>query len=311
MTTLKNLLKGHDDDDFYKNYWTKKVLHKKGTSSDFDEILNWSDFNSIINYRDLSPHIRFSLNGKLLTPRDISSKQTRNNTWDIDEEKMSELIQHDATIIIETIHKLHPNLYNLISNLSDEFGETINVNAYCSSAGKRGFDKHTDAHEVFVLQIEGTKEWEIFDIENIFPVENQLNSSIEDKEYPSKVYTLEKGDLFYVPRGTWHRAFAKDEASLHLTIGIKCRTGLSVMNRLFSELKDDIHLRKNLNSSPVNEPFTGYKEEDVLEVLQKLNRITCDYINKVNTFTSQYNAYCSSGNRSKKIEYSFPTRKES
>ncbi|MFN7654097.1 MAG: JmjC domain-containing protein [Cyclobacteriaceae bacterium] len=305
METLKTILKGFDLNAFFKDHWTRNVLHVKGNSSDYNRLFNWEEFNSVVNYRDLAPHIKFSLNGKVLSPKELTSKLTRNGSLSLDDTIILDLVHRGSTVILQAIHKIHPHLNTFVNNLSDEFGESVEINAYCSYPGKRGFDKHTDAHEVFILQVEGSKQWEIYDIENIFPIENQLGSSIENKEYNCKIYKLEKGDVLYVPRGVWHSAFADNTTSLHLTVSIRCRTKLFVLNHLYSHLLENINIRKNLNSSIEAKTFSGYKKEDIKDALEQLRQITEGYLLDIDSFTNDYNKKCTAA-KATKVLLKFP-----
>ncbi|MBX2815140.1 MAG: cupin domain-containing protein, partial [Saprospiraceae bacterium] len=58
--------------------------------------------------------------------------------------------------------------------------------------------------------------------------------------------TLVKGDLLYVPRGMYHSAQALSGPSLHITIGIPCRTHIDFAHWMIDQLAHLPEMRKNL-----------------------------------------------------------------
>jgi ribosomal protein L16 Arg81 hydroxylase len=68
---------------------------------------------------------------------------------------------------------------------------------------------HVDAAHVLAVQLKGTKTWEVY---------RELGDA--DTVPPAQTVTLSPGDLYYLPPGTPHRAFAGDSGSLHVTFAI-------------------------------------------------------------------------------------------
>ena len=52
--------------------------------------------------------------------------------------------------------------------------------------------------------------------------------------------------MLYIPRGHWHYAIALDEPSLHLTLGVHCKTGIDFLEWLVSELRQQEEWRISL-----------------------------------------------------------------
>jgi hypothetical protein len=57
---------------------------------------------------------------------------------------------------------------------------------------------------------------------------------------------LEPGDALYLPRGWLHSAAARDERSLHLTVGIRALTRYALVEELLALAADDARLRATL-----------------------------------------------------------------
>jgi hypothetical protein len=121
----------------------------------------------------------------------------------------------------------------LVKEFHDSFGGSVFANAYLTPARGQTFLRHWDDHDIFVLQVSGTKTWEISQpITDIFP-ETSVNCG------PSKKVmqvTLQPGSLLYVPRGFPHLAKALDQQSLHITIGISGAQKLELLKMMLEQV---------------------------------------------------------------------------
>ena len=65
-----------------------------------------------------------------------------------------------ATLVLQSVHRLHPPVARFCRELAAELGHATQCNAYITPAGDaQGFDFHHDTHDVFVLQVSGRKRW--------------------------------------------------------------------------------------------------------------------------------------------------------
>ena len=79
--------------------------------------------------------------------------------------------------------------------------------------------------DVFILQLDGRKEWRLYDVPVKHPFMGHKVGRVPQGEPPAQAgrprmtLTLEPGDMLYMPRGLVHEAATTDAApSLHLTI---------------------------------------------------------------------------------------------
>lgn len=117
-----------------------------------------------------------------------------------------------ATIVLESLHRYWGPLTRFSRQLEIDLGHPVQVNAYLTPPGARGFARHTDSHDVFVLQIGGRKRWMVYE-----PDASEADGTFLDTE-------LAEGDSFYIPEGWPHAATTNDLASAHLTVGILSQT---------------------------------------------------------------------------------------
>ncbi|MEG4206788.1 cupin domain-containing protein [Microcoleus sp. Pol7_A1] len=235
MRSLANLLQPYNLKEFLDNNWTTKaVLIPSEGKKNFVHLFSWEKLNYLLNFHELRyPDIRLAIGGKVL---DESAN-----------ENLIKSCQSGATLIINEVHKLIPEIANFAAEIKSDFGYGNQVNAYCSWPEKQGFFSHYDTHEVFILQVDGIKQWYVFEDTIKYPLKDQKSSSFpppETEAYLSCI--LHPGDVLYIPRGHWHYAVACEEPSLHLTLGIHCKTGIDFLEWLVSELREQSDWRKSL-----------------------------------------------------------------
>jgi len=129
----------------------------------------------------------------------------------------------------------HAAVAQMAAQLSDFTGGlSVNVNAYMTPSGScKAFPPHYDPWDVFILQLQGTKKWSLFQSFITLPHPHQVaklkHLTTMDTpwkgRHPKKIHELvmRPGDLLYIPRGVIHAAeSASDdggEPSLHLSFG--------------------------------------------------------------------------------------------
>ncbi|HIK16564.1 MAG TPA: cupin-like domain-containing protein [Leptolyngbyaceae cyanobacterium M33_DOE_097] len=235
MHTLKSLLAPYDRDLFLTHNWTQQAV---AITSDrvrrFESLFTWDDLNQLLTFHQIPhPDLRFSLDGRTLT-------QTESENW-------LECLRQGATLVINSVRERVPSLAKVAAELRYELGHRTQINLYCSPANQQGFECHYDTHEVLILQIDGQKEWCVFDQTVPFPVaETRSPDDLPPDTAPYLTCILKPGDVLYIPRGHWHYAVSCDRPSLHLTIGIDSPTRLDWLEWLVNELHDDPAWRVSL-----------------------------------------------------------------
>ena len=100
--------------------------------------------------------------------------------------------------------------------------QDTNFRPILSDAGERPrFRAHWDNHDVFILQVVGSKDWKIEKERRSYFRRKWKSMGDEGRELRGEVHSfrLEQGDLIYIPRGFVHAAECGAEPSLHITLG--------------------------------------------------------------------------------------------
>lgn len=129
------------------------------------------------------------------------------------------------TLILDGMHQFDPKLKMLTRRLGQEAGYRFQTNIYLTPPNGKGFGAHWDNHDVFVLQVMGSKHWKVEKDRRTLP-EKEASTPEEDREFRGDVhtFTLQQGDMVYIPRGFVHAAECGSENSMHITLGVYCTT---------------------------------------------------------------------------------------
>ena len=203
-----------------------------------------------------TPAIRIARDGNVLGEssyvRPGASIAGRPLTGLVDSRKALELFAGGATLVFQGLHRFHPPLADLVARLELELGHPCQANAYLTPPGSQGFAVHADAHDVFVFQTHGTKQWEVH-----HPRGERACQQPDDAGHGPDCRVddvlLRPGLSMYLPTGTPHAARAQDEASLHVTIGVNQLTWRGLVRRTVDVLLDEVgdqHLPAGWVGSP-------------------------------------------------------------
>ncbi len=162
-----------------------------------------------------------------LKPEDYAFPEPPNR---IDLPRAYQLFATGATISLSQLHERLPPLAALCRAVETTFSSHFQTNIYLSPPHAQGFKTHFDSHDVFVLQVSGSKLWTLYDTEVVLPLRGQVfDPDKHSAGPPTREFTLHAGDLLYCPRGLFHSARSTDEASLHITLGLIGKTWADAM----------------------------------------------------------------------------------
>src|SRR3954453_15033556 len=77
----------------------------------------------------------------------------------VHDDKVAALFAEGHTVVLQGVHRTWPPVADLVTQLAAELGHPVQVNAYITPATWQGFSSHYAVHDVFVLQVAGTKRW--------------------------------------------------------------------------------------------------------------------------------------------------------
>ncbi len=178
--------------------------------------------------------------------------------------KVWEEFRTGATIVLQGLQRYWPPLARFCRALELELTYPVQANAYVTPAGAQGLAVHYDTHDVFVLQVAGSKEWELFAPVFVDPLASQpwAQHKTADTGPPVLSVDLQAGDSLYVPRGFLHSARAQKQLSAHVTIGVLAETRHDVLREVIALAADDLAFRATLGPGFAHDEQAFAKEVD-------------------------------------------------
>lgn len=228
---LQTLLGDLPIGSFFADYWQKKPLHVGGCPDRFAELFDDAGFRQATRH---CASLKVSVRDLLGRVRELP----------IEPAQVEAALRANGTVCISEIRE-NPRLDAFMAAFSREVMQAgdLSFNCYCSPDGQ-GFALHLDDHPVWILQIEGHKQWWY----SPQPFDNPLTTVsfppgvtvaqlawADPLPRPDEAQfisvTLAPGDVLYLPEGTWHRAAAAGR-SLALTLACSRVTVLDLVREV-------------------------------------------------------------------------------
>lgn len=205
---------------FLDVYWGKRhLVVRRNDSGHYGSIFRFADVDRYLALAARHPEARLQLGQK-----GVSRKAS---VQEVEARELYAAVSSGATVLLESIDRCWPAAAELALVLSEAFSARVKVNVYMTPAGYQGAPLHPDIQDVFVLQMEGSKDWTLYEervYEAVETLEHTRNMGYSVPPFGSdpqvaEQTSLEQGDLLYIPRGLLHRAVAPPTTpSLHLTV---------------------------------------------------------------------------------------------
>ncbi|MGH2556506.1 MAG: cupin domain-containing protein [Actinomycetota bacterium] len=253
-----------DAGEFLAEAWGKRPFHRT-TGSGFEDLLTFDEVDRMVSSLGLrTPAFRLVKEGKPLpaaaytTSGRIGSTRV---TGIADPARIFPLFADGATIVLQGMHRFWRPLAQFCRDLEWALGHPTQVNAYITPPGSQGFAAHEDAHDVFVLQAFGRKDWEVWD-RGVRP-----DASAPERD-PALSIELRPGDCLYIPEGTSHAARTQQAVSGHLTIGVHVKTWADVVRDAVARAEEEGSFRDRLPAGwhTNRESFTAQTADHLAEL---------------------------------------------
>ncbi|MFD5435136.1 JmjC domain-containing protein [Kitasatospora sp. NPDC127067] len=232
-----------DEDEFFREYFNKKPLLRRGVLTErARDILSARDLDDLLHSEVIRPpHIAVTKAGMLVHGRTYTSEMRVQREYIADRVIPERVIEHfktGATITWNSLNHIKPNIRQLTSMLSEKFAGRSDAVAFVTPAGRRGFRPHHDSVDLFIIQLEGTKDWQVWS-----PPEVRKGDAawfeLEELGEPAVTVRLEPGDVLYLPYNSPHVAAANDAISIHLSVMVRPRRWSDLLQDLVKQVTQD------------------------------------------------------------------------
>lgn len=188
------------------------------------------------------------------------------------------LFDEGCTVVLQSLQRWWPPLTAFCAQLGSALGHPVQANAYLTPAGAAGLAPHHDTHDVFVVQVHGTKHWTVREPLVEAPLTRHRSDHDEAARQPVVCeLDLRPGDCLYLPRGFVHSAATQTGASLHLTLGVLAATVHDVVRRLVERAAEEPTFRRTLRrTEDVDGDDRTTLKEVAAELVSWLERFDAD-----------------------------------
>lgn len=207
---LSQFLGGMTPQDFLKNYWQKKPLFVKGALSNLDSLASPRDLMDMAQDENFETRM-VKMKGKN-NPWDAKVGPFLEKDFPRNELDRWTLVVHNLELYFKEFREIKDMVNFIPSWQFDDIMSTYSVAG--SSVGA-----HIDNYNVFIFQGMGKRQWQLNEnpdetyIEEL-PIKLLTNFEVESE------YTLEEGDLLYLPPGVAHHGISLTE-SISYSLGYK------------------------------------------------------------------------------------------
>jgi hypothetical protein len=240
---------------FLTEHWERQPLVvPRGEAGRFDDLLSVRDVERLVTETAIrTPGFRLVKAGETVAGYTTElSWRPAPFTGVADVPRVLAEFEAGATIVLQGLHHSWLPLARYCRLLEGFLGHPAQANAYFTPRDSQGLPVHHDTHEVFSLQVAGSKRWLVYEPVLELPLKNQRYRSALGAPGSASVLdvTLEAGDTLYLPRGWLHQALTSDTDSLHITVGVNVRTWLDEARAVLDEQADDLDFRRGLDAAP-------------------------------------------------------------
>ncbi|MET4481592.1 cupin domain-containing protein [Bradyrhizobium sp. F1.13.3] len=254
--TLEWLLSPFSTKVFFKEYFERRaLLIKAKNKKKFSAVLKVEEVDQFLWQQKsrLSSIVSVFNESRAIHP-DKYVSQSEYRRWLLD------AYENKGTLVINQLDSFCSPAASLRQNLIGGLRAKVSVNAYITSNAAAGFAAHFDRHDVFILQIEGTKKWTVANKpEMLLPCERHAQKQgapLITFGQDTTCLSLSKGDLLYLPRGLVHRAETENRHSVHITVGVTPCSWSQVAMEMIKAVEDrDVSLRRAAWPSQKMPPF--------------------------------------------------------
>lgn len=251
-------------DVFAERVWGRTPLcvsvEERGGDT-FGDLFGLAAADELLTHRGLrAPFLRMAKRGATLPDAAFTAGGGvgAGITDQVDPDKVRRLFADGTSLVLQALHRTWEPVVGFAQDLAQDLGHPTQVNCYITPADNQGFEAHYDVHDVFVLQVHGTKHWIIHAPVLAEPHRDEPWNDRRDlvraaaEGSPVLETVLRPGDVLYLPRGFVHSARACGETSVHLTIGIHPWTGQHVAAEMVAAageaLRQDPQVRSSLRA---------------------------------------------------------------
>ncbi|MEU1023358.1 cupin domain-containing protein [Streptomyces sp. NPDC005904] len=171
-----------------------------------------------------------------------------------DRAKLARLYESGHTIRLGNLQRVIPAMAQVSRDIQQETGYSNYIHTFLTPPANQGLRHHWDQQMAVIVQIAGTKRWQLWEPPVEAPMREHNESwrvwrdhyiSTWEAAGPDMEVDLQPGQSLLVPRGWVHNPHVvTDEDSIHLTFAIRERTPMWLVEKLVADAIEDPEFRR-------------------------------------------------------------------
>ena len=130
-----------------------------------------------------------------------------------------EPVRSKGGVVFEALQETHPPLARLCADFSRQAGRVSYANVHLDSAAATASRPDWQPHDLFVLQLEGSRRWRLYEGGvTLPPVKLRYGGSFAPPSPVAAEFELTSGDALYVPPGMTFARASCEEVSMHIEV---------------------------------------------------------------------------------------------
>ncbi|MGG5809333.1 cupin domain-containing protein [Falsiroseomonas sp. CW058] len=258
IADLAALLAPVTPDAFFADHYDKAPLHVRGDPAKFASVLSWRGINRLLDMTHAwtGTSLKLVLDSQTIPPESYCIRaQGRDGGAQLlqpDARLVQGWIAKGASVVMNDVDSLTPGLASVSNALESAGLGKSQANVYISWQSHKAFRTHYDTHDVWAVQVEGEKTWNIWEGRADWPIPHPaFRGQPQDHHDQARgklrgTVLMKPGDLLYLPRGWYHDALAEAPASVHIAYGVHAPLGMDLVNILVERVLYDAEFRRPL-----------------------------------------------------------------
>jgi 50S ribosomal protein L16 3-hydroxylase len=268
----QHVLGAMSPDEFMAKHWQRKPAVIRGAVADAQAIMSRQDLFALAEQPDVESRVIVG-QGEQWVMRSGPFKRR----------SLPPIARSNWTMLVQGVEALNSRAYALMQQfrfLPDARLDDVMV-SWASDGG--GVGPHFDSYDVFLLQLHGSRRWQIGRQSDLSLKPNMPVKILADFK-PEQTVLLEPGDMLYLPPNWAHDGVAVGANCMTLSVGFKApaRAGLAgeVLLRM-SEMYEDQRLYTDKGAQPTSEPgemppaLLAFAQDAVARLLKEPKALAC------------------------------------
>ncbi|QVM94940.1 cupin domain-containing protein [Pseudomonas sp. B21-032] len=259
--TPLQLLGGLTAREFMRDYWQKKPLLVRQAFPDFESPIDADELAGLA--------LEEEVESRLVIEHGERPWELRRGPFE--EDAFSTLPERDWTLLVQAVDQFVPEVGELLEHF--RFLPSWRIDdvmiSYAAPGGSVG--PHFDNYDVFLLQGQGKRNWKIGQMcDSDSPLLEHADLRILAEFEQSEEWTLEPGDMLYLPPRLAHYGIAEDDC-LTYSVGFRAPGAAEVLTHFtdfLSQFLPDEERYTDADAEPVSDPHQI--QHDALDRLKKL-----------------------------------------